>query len=181
MGLNVRFDSDFEDVGLITPDVFADARGHFSVTFEEREFAEKIGDYKIVQLNTSKSYRGVIRGLHYQISHPQGKLVNVLCGAVEDVIVDIRKSSKTFGKWKKFLLRANSSYLWIPPGYAHGFCALMDGTTFNYACTDFYFPKHERTILYCDPALNISWLAAEHIVNDKDLAGKPLKDAEVYA
>lgn len=181
MGLNVHFDEDFNDVAILCPDKYVDDRGYFSVTFSQDDFKENIGDYKLVQTNTSRSKRGVIRGLHYQIKRPQGKLITVPNGYVLDFIVDIRKASKNFGKWKKFGLGMRGLYLWVPPGYAHGFCSVLENTIFEYSCTDSYAPEYERTILYCDKDLNLPWPdTMDHIVSYKDLAGTPFKNAEVY-
>ena len=171
------------EVLVLTPKVFGDARGFFFESFNSRDFAEATGlDTQFVQDNHSKSSRGVLRGLHYQIQHPQGKLVRVVQGAVFDVAVDLRKSSPTFGKWIGEVLSAeNHKQLWIPPGFAHGFVVLTDSAEFLYKTTDYWYQEHERSLLWNDPEVGIEWpidfapqLAA------KDAAAKSLAAADLF-
>jgi dTDP-4-dehydrorhamnose 3,5-epimerase len=171
------------DVLCIEPKVFGDARGFFYESFNARVFAQLTGVHAdFVQDNHSKSAQHVLRGLHYQIQCPQGKLVRVTAGSVFDVAVDIRKSSPTFGKWTGAVLSAeNKRQLWIPPGFAHGFIVLSDTAEFLYKTTDYWMPQHERCLLWNDPAIGIDWtVAAEPILSDKDRAGKLLSEAEVF-
>lgn len=171
------------DVLIIEPKVFGDARGFFYESYNEREFRDKAGiDVRFVQDNHSRSAKGVLRGLHYQLRQPQGKLVRVIAGAVYDVAVDVRKSSPTFGKWVGFELSAeNRRSAWIPPGYAHGFLVLSDYAEFLYKATDFYAPAHERCIIWNDPDIGIAWpLEDAPLLAAKDQAGKRLAEAEVY-
>ncbi len=140
------------------PQRFGDHRGFFMETFREDFFKENIADISFVQDNHSRSARGILRGLHYQIEHPQGKLVRVIFGEVFDVAVDIRKSSPTFGRWTGQILSAdNRKIMWIPPGFAHGFYVLSPDTEFVYKCTDYYAPQHERSIRWNDPKIGIQW------------------------
>ena len=171
------------DVLTLEPKVFGDDRGFFYESFNAREFAEVSGiTTAFVQDNHSKSARGVLRGLHYQIQHPQGKLVRVIDGEVFDVAVDLRKSSPTFGQWVGEILSAdNHRQLWVPPGFAHGFVVLSATAQFLYKTTDYWYPAHERSLLWNDPALGIAWpidfvpqLAA------KDAAAVLLADAELF-
>lgn len=147
------------DVLIIEPKVFGDARGFFFESFNQRAFNEATGlDVQFVQDNHSRSVKGVLRGLHYQIEHAQGKLVRVVQGAVFDVAVDIRKSSPTFGKWVGVELTAeNFRQMWVPAGFAHGFLVLSESADFLYKTTDYYHPEHERAIRWDDPALAIGW------------------------
>ena len=146
------------DVVLIRPKVFGDARGFFMESWEERKFASAGLDAKFVQDNHSRSARNILRGLHYQIQQPQGKLVRVITGAVFDVAVDIRRSSPTFGRWVGVTLSAeNHHMLWVPPGFAHGFLVLSESADFLYRCTDFWAPNHERAIQWNDRDLGIDW------------------------
>ena len=171
-------------VVLIRPKVFSDQRGYFFESWEERKFAAGGLNAKFVQDNHSHSTRGVLRGLHYQIQQPQGKLVRVTAGSVFDVAVDIRRSSPSFGRWVGFELSAqNHHMLWVPPGFAHGYLTLSDVADFLYRCTDFYAPGSERAILWKDPDLNVVWPAAvgvEPIVSAKDAAARPFRDAEYF-
>ncbi len=172
------------DVILLEPKVFGDERGFFFESFNRRKFAELTGrDVDFVQDNHSRSAKNVLRGLHYQIKHPQGKLVRVVQGAVLDVAVDIRKSSATLGQHIAVELSAeNKRMLWIPEGFAHGFVVLSDAAEFLYKTTDYWFPEYERSILWNDPALGIDWkLHAEPALSAKDVQGKLLKDAELFA
>jgi dTDP-4-dehydrorhamnose 3,5-epimerase len=171
------------DVLVLTPKVFGDSRGFFFESFNSRDFAEVTGlQADFVQDNHSKSARGVLRGLHYQIQHPQGKLVRVVQGEVFDVAVDMRASSPTFGKWVGEILSAdNHKQLWVPPGFAHGFVVLSESAEFLYKTTDYWYPEHERSLVWNDPEVAIAWpidfapqLAA------KDAAGKRFQDADRF-
>jgi len=200
--LNIR------DIVLIEPQVFGDHRGFFMETFRDDEFNLKITrnlkvihnlkvarNLKVtrktnaarvifVQDNHSKSSQGILRGLHYQIKQPQGKLVRVISGEVFDVAVDIRKSSPFFGKWAGAILSAeNKKMLWVPPGFAHGFYVLSDEAEFTYKCTDYYAPEHERCILWDDPSIAIDWPiipGLSPILSQKDKEGYLLENAEVF-
>ena len=172
------------EVVLFTPKVFGDERGFFFESFSEREFVEATGlDYRFVQDNHSKSVKGVLRGLHYQLPpHAQGKLVRVVQGAVFDVAVDIRKSSPNFGKWVGAMLSAeNKQQLWIPPGFAHGFVTLTDTAEFLYKTTDFYAPQSERCIAWDESSIGVDWHYSETPqLSAKDLQGAALVNAEVF-
>jgi len=172
------------EVVLFTPKVFGDERGFFFESFSEREFVEATGlDYRFVQDNHSKSVKGVLRGLHYQLPpHAQGKLVRVVQGAVFDVAVDIRKSSPNFGKWVGAELSADNKHqLWIPPGFAHGFVTLTDTAEFLYKTTEFYAPQSERCIAWDEPSIGVDWHYAEAPqLSAKDLQGAALANAEVF-
>ncbi len=169
---------------IIEPKVFGDARGFFMETWNAKTFAEHGLDPTFVQDNQSRSEKHSLRGLHYQIRQPQGKLVRVTAGRAFDVAVDLRRSSPHFGKWTGAELNAeNKRMLWIPPGFAHGFLALEDGTDFIYKCTDFYAPEHERALLWNDPEIGIIWPLPTHatpILSPKDRAGTRLAEAETY-
>jgi dTDP-4-dehydrorhamnose 3,5-epimerase len=172
------------EVKIIEPKVFGDARGFFFESFNAIEFAEKVqAGVEFVQDNHSRSAKGVLRGLHYQIQNAQGKLVRVVEGEVFDVAVDIRKSSPNFGKWVGVHLSVeNQRQLWVPPGFAHGFVVLSEAAQFLYKTTDYWFPEHERSIVWNDPAIGIEWpFDFEPLLAAKDAAGKRLADAEVYA
>lgn len=169
---------------IIEPKVFGDARGFFFESFNQRAFSQATGlDVNFVQDNHSRSAKGVLRGLHYQIRQPQGKLVRVVRGAVFDVTVDIRKSSPTFGQWVGAeLTEDNHRQLWTPPGFAHGFYVLSDSADFLYKATDYYAPEFERSIVWNDPEIAIAWpLTVQPIVSIKDTQGTSLIDAEVFA
>jgi len=172
------------EVLVIEPRVFGDDRGFFLESWNARSFAEAGIDARFVQDNHSRSAAGVLRGLHYQLVQPQGKLVRVVAGRAFDVAVDMRRSSPDFGRSAGVELSAdNKRMLWVPPGFAHGFLALEDGTDFLYKCTDFYAPEHERSLLWSDPALGINWPLegiGAPILTAKDLAGLPLAQAETY-
>jgi dTDP-4-dehydrorhamnose 3,5-epimerase len=173
----------FDGVKLIEPKVFGDARGFFFESFNAREFAEQTGErVEFVQDNHSRSSKGVLRGLHYQIQHPQGKLVRVAAGALFDVIVDLRRSSKTFGQWYGVELSAeNKLQLWVPAGFAHGFLSLVDGTELLYKTTDYWYPEHERSLLWNDPAIGVEWpVDGEPLLAGKDAAAARLAVAEVF-
>ena len=177
------------DVRIIEPRVFDDDRGYFLEVWNARAFAAMGIDAEFVQDNHSRSARGVLRGLHYQLHQPQGKLVRVTQGRAYDVAVDLRRSSPDFGAWVGVELSAeNKRMLWVPPGFAHGFLALEDNTDFLYKCTDFYASEHERTLLWSDPELAIDWPllpnseggSTSPLVTAKDAAGLPLNEAEHY-
>lgn len=176
---------DIPDVVLIEPVVFGDNRGFFMETFRDDEFREKVSPLAFVQDNHSKSSRGILRGLHYQIRQPQGKLVRVISGEVFDVAVDIRRSSPFFGKWAGTRLSAeNKKMLWVPPGFAHGFYVLSPEAESTYKCTDYYAPEHERSILWNDPAVSIDWPlipGPPPVLSRKDEQGLYLGDAEVFS
>lgn len=169
---------------LIEPRVFGDDRGFFMESWNAESFAAAGLDLTFVQDNHSKSARGVLRGLHYQNPDPQGKLVRVVAGAVYDVAVDLRRSSPHFGKWVGYELSAeNKRMLWVPPGFAHGFLSLADGTEFLYKCTASYRPQHEKSLLWDDPAVGIDWPldGITPLLAAKDAAGTPLAEAETFA
>ena len=171
------------DVLIIEPKVFGDARGFFYESFNGRAFDEAVGRHvEFVQDNHSRSSKGVLRGLHYQIQQPQGKLVRVARGAVFDVAVDVRKSSPTFGKWVGVeLSEDNHRQLWVPPGFAHGFLVLSETADFLYKTTDYYAPEFERCIRWDDPELAITWpLSDVPQLSAKDAAGQRLQTAEVF-
>jgi dTDP-4-dehydrorhamnose 3,5-epimerase len=170
------------DVKVIEPRVFGDDRGFFFESYNARNFEAAGLDASFVQDNHSGSRRGVLRGLHYQVEHAQGKLVRVAVGEVYDVVVDLRKSSPTFGRSYGTTLSAqNRRMLWVPPGFAHGFLTLSDQADFLYKTTDYWYPEHERTLLWNDPALGIAWpLSAPPILTAKDAAGTLLSQADVY-
>lgn len=169
------------DVILIEPDVFGDERGFFMESWERRKFAEAGIDVDFVQDNHSRSKRGTLRGLHYQVQQPQGKLVRVTAGEVFDVAVDIRGGSPTFGRWiGEYLSAENKRMLWVPPGFAHGFYVTSDTAEFQYKCTDYYAPEYERTIRWDDPFLSIQWpmsASSELLVSEKDRGGMVFQEA----
>lgn len=171
------------DVLIIEPKVFGDERGFFYESFNARSFAEQTGvSVNFVQDNHSKSANGVLRGLHYQIQQPQGKLVRVVAGEVYDVVVDIRKHSATYGKWVGVMLSAeNKRQMWIPEGFAHGFVVTSETAEFLYKTTDYYAPEFERSIIWSDPAIGIQWpIHGEPNLSNKDKLGKLLSEAEVF-
>jgi dTDP-4-dehydrorhamnose 3,5-epimerase len=170
------------EVVLITPRVFGDERGFFFESWNERAFADAGVNAHFVQDNHSRSSKGVLRGLHYQIRQPQGKLVRVIAGEVFDVAVDIRRSSPTFGRWVGVELTARDrNVLWVPPGFAHGFLVLGEHAEVLYKTTDFYAPEHERTIAWDDPAMAIGWpLDGPPVLSAKDRGGVALRDAELF-
>ena len=173
------------EVVIIEPKVFGDARGFFLESFNQKAFNEATGtNHPFVQDNHSRSAQGVLRGLHYQIQQPQGKLVRVVRGAVIDVAVDIRKSSPTFGQWvAEELSEDNHRQLWVPPGFAHGFVVLSEMAEFLYKTTDYYAPAHERCIAWNDPTLAIDWKldGRQPLLSAKDAQGLPLAQAELFA
>jgi dTDP-4-dehydrorhamnose 3,5-epimerase len=167
------------DVAIVEPRVFRDARGFFFESWNRRALAAAGLDVDFVQDNHSRSMRGVLRGLHYQVQHAQGKLVRVVVGEVFDVAVDLRDGSPTFGRHVALRLAADEPrMLWVPPGFAHGFVVLSDVAEFLYKTTDYWYPEHERTLLWNDPALGIDWPVADPLLAPKDAAGTPLADAE---
>jgi dTDP-4-dehydrorhamnose 3,5-epimerase len=171
------------EVVVIEPRVFGDARGFFFESWNRRAFAQIAGrDWEFVQDNHSGSARHVLRGLHYQVRQPQGKLVRVVAGEVFDVAVDLRRSSPTFSRWVGERLSArNRRMMWVPPGFAHGFLVLSETAEFLYKTTDYYAPEHERTLLWNDPAIGIGWpLEGEPLLKPKDAAGTPLAQAETF-
>lgn len=176
--------TELPDVLIFEPQIFGDERGFFFESYNDRTFSEKLGvTERFVQDNHSRSAKGVLRGLHYQIQQPQGKLMRVVVGEIFDVAVDLRKQSKFFGQWVGIELSAdNKRQLWVPPGFAHGFVVVSDVAEVLYKTTDFYAPAHERSLRWDDPALAIAWpLDGEPTVSAKDKAGKFLGEAEVFA
>ena len=170
------------DVLLIEPKIFGDARGFFFESYNRRAMAELGLKAEFVQDNHSRSARNVLRGMHYQIEHPQGKLVRAVVGEVFDVAVDLRRSSSTFGQWVGYRLSAeNKRMLWVPPGFAHGFYVISEFAEFLYKTTDYWYPEHERCLAWNDPNLAIAWpLDGVPMLAAKDSAGVNLSGAEVY-
>lgn len=167
------------DVIVVEPRVFGDHRGFFMETWEKNRFTEAGIAVDFVQDNHSRSVKNTLRGLHYQEPFGQGKLVRVVLGEVFDVAVDIRRGSPTFGKWVgEILSEENKRQLWVPPGFAHGFCVLSDAADFVYKCTEFYHPECEHTILWNDPAIGIEWPISDAILSDKDKKGTLLAETE---
>ena len=176
--------TELPEVLILEPKVFGDDRGFFFESFNQRDFQRATGlDVDFVQDNHSKSTRGVLRGLHYQVQHPQGKLVRVTQGTVFDVAVDLRRSSPNFGKWVGVELSAdNKRQLWVPPGFAHGFVVTSECAESLYRVTDYWYPEHERSLLWCDPTVGIQWpVQGEPKLAAKDAVGKLLADAETFA
>jgi len=177
--------TDIPGVVSIEPRVFEDHRGFFLETYQAEKFSKAGIDANFVQDNHSRSKQGILRGLHYQIRHPQGKLVRVVVGEIFDVAVDIRRASPTFGKWTSAILSAqNKNQLWVPTGFAHGFYVLSEWAEVLYKTTDFYDPEGERCIVWNDPTLNIAWPilpGAGPILSPKDLEGKSFDEAETFA
>jgi dTDP-4-dehydrorhamnose 3,5-epimerase len=175
--------TDIPEVLIIEPKVFGDERGFFFESYNERQWEEKTGlKTRFVQDNHSRSAKGVLRGLHYQIGQPQGKLVRCVAGEVFDVAVDLRRSSPTFGKWMGARLSAeNKLQMWVPEGFAHGFLVLSEAAEFLYKTTDYYAPEHERSILWNDPELGIEWpLAGEPVLSARDADAPAFRDAEYF-
>jgi dTDP-4-dehydrorhamnose 3,5-epimerase len=176
--------TEIADVVSIQPDIFGDQRGFFMETYQQQRFSENGISTQFIQDNHSGSKKGILRGLHYQIRQPQGKLVRVVVGEVFDVAVDLRRSSRTFGQWVGQLLSSeNRLQLWIPPGFAHGFYVLSDWAEVIYKATDYYTPEWDRTLLWCDQDLGIQWPIPPGSLPDlsvKDLHGKPFREAETY-
>ena len=171
------------DVLVLEPKVFGDARGFFFESFNARDFAQATGlNVEFVQDNHSKSAKGVLRGLHYQIEHAQGKLVRVVQGEVFDVAVDLRQSSPTFGQWVGEHLSAdNKRQMWVPPGFAHGFLVLSESAEFLYKTTDYWYPEHERSLLWSDPSIGIQWpIEAQPLLAAKDAAAGVLAQVPVF-
>jgi len=173
------------DVVLITPKVHGDERGFFMETFRHTEFTKHCGEYIFVQDNHSRSRHGVLRGLHFQLQNPQGKLIQVTQGEVFDVAVDLRQHSDTFGAWVGVVLSdKNRKMLWVPPGFAHGFYVISEAAEFHYKCTDYYAPHDEHSLKWDDARVGISWpLSANQvpILSEKDRAGLPLESVAVFA
>ena len=173
------------EVVLIKPQIFGDERGYFFESWHERRFSAAGIDARFVQANHSHSVRHTLRGLHYQIGQPQGKLVRVTRGEVFDVAVDIRRSSPRFGQWVGVRLSDhNHQMLWVPPGFAHGYLALSDEIDFLYQCTDFYAPQHERSIRWDDPRIGVRWLLSDGvtpILSTRDANAPALTEAETFA
>ncbi|MCL6378267.1 dTDP-4-dehydrorhamnose 3,5-epimerase [Pectobacterium brasiliense] len=174
-------DTRIEGVKIVQPKVFGDARGFFLETFEKRRYQEMLNiDLDFVQDNHSRSSKGVLRGLHFQRSNPQGKLVRVVRGEVFDVAVDIRPSSPTYGAWEGVILsEENKTQFWIPPGLAHGFVVLSEVADFEYKCTDYYNPANEGCLLWNDPDVGIEWPVTEPLLSEKDKLGKRFKELAV--
>lgn len=177
--------TEIPEVLLLEPKVFGDQRGYFYESYNRRAFSRATGiDPEFVQDNHSRSARNVLRGLHYQIRQPQGKLVRVVSGEVWDVAVDLRRASPTYGRWVGFTLDAESKRMaWIPPGFAHGFLVMSESAEFLYKTTDYYATEHERTLAWNDAELAIAWplAGAEPMLAPKDAAGTPFARAETYA
>ena len=172
------------DVLILEPKVFGDARGFFFESFNQRDFAQATGlNVQFVQDNHSRSVKGVLRGLHYQIQHPQGKLVRVTQGEVFDVVVDLRRHSPQFGKWEGVLLSAdNKRQLWVPPGFAHGFVVTSDTAEFLYKTTDYYHPEFECSLRWNDPTVGVQWpTETTPLLAAKDIAGKLFAEASAFA
>lgn len=175
-------ETNLKDSYIISVPRFEDERGFFIESFNLKKFREKTGILdEFVQDNHSKSVKGTIRGLHYQIQHVQGKLIRCTSGAVFDVIVDLRKSSPTFGKWFGIKLCQNNIFLWVPPGFAHGFYTLTDYAEINYKQTDYYYPEYDRTLMYNDSEIGIDWpILGDLIISDKDKKGKSFLECDKY-
>ena len=175
--------TDIPDVLVFEPKVYTDARGHFLESYNRRKFREATGiDPVFVQDNQSFSVRNVLRGLHYQIRQPQGKLLQVLLGEIYDVVVDLRRSSPTFGKWTAVNLSgATHRMVWVPVGFAHGFLVVSEHAVVQYKVTDYYAPEHERTIHWADADLGVRWpFTSDPVLNEKDARGGPFKSAQLF-
>ncbi len=175
--------TEIADLLLLEPKLFGDARGFFYESYNRKTFAQVTGlDVEFVQDNHSRSSKNVLRGLHYQIRQPQGKLLRVIAGDIWDVAVDLRRSSASFGRWAATRLNAETPrMLWIPEGFAHGFMVLSAHAEVQYKTTDYYALEHERTLLWNDPALAIPWpLSGEPVMTDKDRRGTPLASADIF-
>lgn len=177
-------ETEIPDVKILEPRVFGDDRGFFMETFRDEWFRKHVSDVTFVQDNHSKSARGILRGLHYQLQQPQGKLVRVVSGEVYDVAVDMRRSSPTFGQWVGVTLSAdNKRQLWVPAGFAHGFYVTSDSAEFVYKCTDYYAPQYERSLLWNDSRLAIDWPLTSDTgpnLSAKDQQGLPLDLADCF-
>jgi dTDP-4-dehydrorhamnose 3,5-epimerase len=175
--------TDIPDVLVIEPDIHGDHRGFFMETWRREWFTEMLPETEFVQDNHSKSVQGTLRGLHYQLLMPQGKYIRVVKGEIFDVVVDLRKSSSTFGNWIGVVLsEENKKALWVPPGFAHGFYVFSDEAEMTYKCTEYYAAKHERTLIWNDPEVGIDWPLSEVqlILSDKDANGSSLNRCETY-
>ena len=172
--------TNLKDAYIISNKKFEDDRGFFMESFKLEEFEKITGVSNFVQDNHSKSSKGVLRGLHYQIEHAQGKLVRCIAGEIYDVIVDLRKSSETFGKWIGFYLRPGPEQLWVPPGFAHGFCAISDQVEVLYKVTDYRYAEYERSLLWNDKTLNIYWGVSSPILSDKDAQAVSFENCDKY-
>ena len=174
--------TDIPGVSIIEPGVFEDSRGFFKETYERNRYADTGITGEFVQDNLSRSCRGTLRGMHYQIQNPQGKLVQAFRGEIFDVTVDLRRNSPQFGKWVGVRLsESNHRQLYVPEGFAHGFCVLSDTADVFYKCTDFYHPEHERTLLWNDPEVNIQWpLQGEPLLSEKDGTGTLFSEIEAF-
>lgn len=172
------FETTIPGLKIIQPRIYKDNRGHFFEIFQKKLYQKLLRiEYDFVQDNYSYSYKNVLRGLHFQKDNPQGKLLRVVQGKVFDVAVDIRKDSKTFGKWVGMILSSdNHTQLWVPPGFAHGFQVLSDFAAFEYKCTDYYNPSSEECLSWNDPTININWPMKNPILSDKDKLGKTLQE-----
>ena len=170
--------TELKDAYILTTNVFEDNRGSFTESFNLREVQKIIGPYEFVQDCHSVSVKNVIRGLHYQIEHPQGKIVRCISGEIYDVIVDLRKSSPTFGRWIGVNLSPRSKQLWVPPGFAHGFRVLSEGAEVLYKVTDYQYTEHERSLLWSD--LGIDWGTDNPIMSEKDLKGTLFSECDKY-
>ena len=175
------FETPLVDASIIIVDKYEDGRGFFMESFNEQQFVKELGDYDFVQDNHSKSSKGVLRGLHYQLEKPQGKLMRCTQGAVYDVIVDLRKSSSSFGSWFNATLDDPATMVWVPPGFAHGFYTLTDTAEVQYKTTDYYHPKSQKTLLWNDPDLSITWPSmSPPLLSEKDAQGKTFEECEKY-
>jgi len=174
------FKTSLQDCIIIEPNIFGDDRGFFLETYSKKRYEEFIGSHTFVQDNHSRSAKGVLRGLHFQKTKPQGKLVRVVKGKVYDVAVDLRKGSSTFGKWEAVILtEENKKQFWIPPGFAHGFQVLSDNADFEYKCTDYYNPSDEGSLLWSDPELNIPWPIDKPQLSEKDAIAPQFADLKI--
>lgn len=173
-----------KDAVIIEPSVFGDDRGFFMETWQDKSFKENVSNETFIQDNHSKSSRNTLRGLHYQIRHPQGKLVRVIQGTVFDVAVDLRQDSPSFKQWIGVELSdKNRKMLWVPPGFAHGFFVTSSTAEFVYKCTDYYYPEYERSLIWNDPDLKIDWpipLGISPLLSEKDKAGNNLVETELF-
>lgn len=176
-------ENDIPGLKIIQPNIFGDERGFFLETYHKDRYKDILEtDLEFVQDNYSRSQKNVLRGMHFQLKHPQGKLVRVVRGAVFDVAVDLRKNSATFGKWEGVTLsEENKMQFWVPPGFAHGFIVLSDTADFEYKCTDFYHPEDEGCLLWNDSETGIRWPNKSPILSEKDAKGLPLKDLLIDA
>jgi dTDP-4-dehydrorhamnose 3,5-epimerase len=174
--------TEIPEVLILEPKVFEDPRGFFLESYNRKTFMEATGvDTEFVQDNHSHSKKNILRGLHYQIGRPQGKLIRVTFGEIWDVAVDLRKSSRTFGKWAGFHLKGVSKQIaWIPPGFAHGFVVISAVADVQYKATDYYSPQHERVLLWNDAEVGVRWPVANPVLNERDKRGTPLQQAEVF-